>query len=582
MAIPTAIQDDTSIVTGTDAGTTTNVGHHAAHHVAMARALNTYFFVDAPTGVAATDTAAIQAGCAEAFAAGGGRVILKSGIYVVNATIALKSKVWLEGQGQRATTIFAANGLNDNIVENFVSPDGIVGNGQLTAVRHLCIDGNRANQTTGSGIKWEVFPAWTMATNDIVNQYDAHQRCEHVWIRDVKRDAIEGIDSRAGNMISHLNIEKTGRYGIKPTSDWWIDSVNIGEAGECGVFTENSNLFLSNIACFYSGQAVGANGHGFAFQTPAGEAGSITLVNCHAQDNWGSGYQFNTVQNVMASACSADSNSRNSSGALPAIDFWETRGCQLQIACFERSYDGSSGYQKNALRMRSNSTGNKIFITHKATRSPATVGAAIMSGSTTHGENELKINGQGGSITAAYASSYTPDPYVATTHIMTLTGNLSLAVPANAHTGAKLELILIQDATGGRVTTFNAAYNAQVAPSLAPGVPTRLEFTYSGSAWFQSFPSPDAPQVKRTVADVTNSTTTAATLTDLDFPLLASTDYTFQYLLSFTTAATSTGLAVQVTLGAPRRRSPTWPRSPVWPRTARAPPMWGRVPLPRT
>lgn len=62
------------------------------------------FPVPDPTGVAATDTAAIQAAITSA-AVVGGRVVLQEGTYVTNATINFAEKVAMVGAGPLATTI---------------------------------------------------------------------------------------------------------------------------------------------------------------------------------------------------------------------------------------------------------------------------------------------------------------------------------------------------------------------------------------------------------------------------------------------------------------------------------------------
>jgi len=68
--------------------------------------------VAAPTGVAATDTANIQAAI-NALPASGGKVVLREGTYALNATINLPSgkPVWILGQG-RATKILAQTGAS--------------------------------------------------------------------------------------------------------------------------------------------------------------------------------------------------------------------------------------------------------------------------------------------------------------------------------------------------------------------------------------------------------------------------------------------------------------------------------------
>lgn len=98
--------------------------------------------VAAPTGVAATDTANIQAALAAAGTAGGGIVQLREGSYTINATLTIPNKVTLQGQGRDATTILcdAAMGAVNTIA--------VSGNNQ--GLRDLKIDENQPGRAGGS------------------------------------------------------------------------------------------------------------------------------------------------------------------------------------------------------------------------------------------------------------------------------------------------------------------------------------------------------------------------------------------------------------------------------------------------
>lgn len=97
------------------------------------------FIVDAPTGVAATDTAAINAAIAAASAAGGGVVQFRYGTYVINAAIALADSIILRGVGS-GTLIQVAAGAN-------VAALSILGKYNIL-IEQLGFDGRRA---TGNG-----------------------------------------------------------------------------------------------------------------------------------------------------------------------------------------------------------------------------------------------------------------------------------------------------------------------------------------------------------------------------------------------------------------------------------------------
>ncbi|HMH31065.1 MAG TPA: glycosyl hydrolase family 28-related protein, partial [Methylomirabilota bacterium] len=114
----------------------------------------------------AADLTAITSAINTAYAAGGGRVYLSmaGGQYTVNGPILMRSGVELIGVG-KAVTITLASGANKDIlsVPNFAT---LTGSGQANmdpaseatgpsrfAVRNLTFDGNRANQSSGEGVR---------------------------------------------------------------------------------------------------------------------------------------------------------------------------------------------------------------------------------------------------------------------------------------------------------------------------------------------------------------------------------------------------------------------------------------------
>lgn len=141
------------------------------------------FVVPAPTGVAATDTAAVQAAIDAAAAAGGGLVSLRRGTYVVSA-LTLKDGVTLEGAGKFVTTLRAASGA--------VSGTGLLSlaAGPVRAnIRHLGVEGLGATNLGQHGIYFRSAASagapfhggwWNSEINDIVVR-DFHGH--NIWLR---------------------------------------------------------------------------------------------------------------------------------------------------------------------------------------------------------------------------------------------------------------------------------------------------------------------------------------------------------------------------------------------------------------
>lgn len=106
-------------------------------------------------------SSAIQSAISACSAAGGGFVDFNFGTYIINATLVLPSKVVLRGQGASVTILKAKNGLNATVVKSY-NYDSLVGsdtwlvasgNQHAFGFQGLKIDGNKLNQTSGTGIQ---------------------------------------------------------------------------------------------------------------------------------------------------------------------------------------------------------------------------------------------------------------------------------------------------------------------------------------------------------------------------------------------------------------------------------------------
>jgi hypothetical protein len=104
------------------------------------------------------------------------------------------------------------------------------------------------------------------------------------------------------------------------------------------------------------------------------------------------------------------------------------------------------------------------------------------------------INGRGQDDLAivaaapAAAGTYTPDMRLGNRFIVTMpAGNITIAAPVNARTGLILDIVIVQDATGSRTVTWNAAYHfaGAAAPTLTTTASRRdtFRFVYDGASW---------------------------------------------------------------------------------------------------
>lgn len=92
-----------------------------------------------------SDDACIQAAIDYVEGVGGGSVLVREGTYTIEATLTINDNVLVCGVGYK--TILKANtNLNDNLIEN---TDSVGGNSSIT-IEKMLLDGNKANQSSGS------------------------------------------------------------------------------------------------------------------------------------------------------------------------------------------------------------------------------------------------------------------------------------------------------------------------------------------------------------------------------------------------------------------------------------------------
>lgn len=87
----------------------------------------------------------------------------------------------------------------------------------------------------------------------------------------------------------------------------------------------------------------------------------------------------------------------------------------------------------------------------------------------------------------AFVTPFTPDATVAERTEMTLTGAITVNAPTNGANGQRLEFWWLQDATGGRVVTYNAVYKTGGAVAFSTTLSTMtvdiFECARDGTTW---------------------------------------------------------------------------------------------------
>jgi hypothetical protein len=203
----------------------------------------------APTGLVgdgvANDGIAIQAAINEASAAGGGIVQLPVGTFALAhaggaIALSLLSNVELRGRG-RATVLKLLDGANCHIINMVSGSTNMV-------VRDMTLDGNRANQTAGHGIRGAGVTG-LLIENVLIRQSQHYGiglqrngaknvKISNVTIEDTGADGIDFKNALSTNEHIHLNNVSVRRWGLNPAQ-------TVQAAIDCRGPVQCTNIWIS-------------------------------------------------------------------------------------------------------------------------------------------------------------------------------------------------------------------------------------------------------------------------------------------------------------------------------------------------
>lgn len=183
------------------------------------------------------DRAAIQSAIDMVAEAGGGCVYFPAGTYLVGAEpsgpggLQLRSRVMLEGEAPRASVLRLANGANRNVIYGPADVEKLWGSGSVGGVEgwalvNIEIDGNSANNRTGSGL-------WIYGYKPFVDRLFIGNVADHGWRTEWgtggPKFGMEGV-------ISSVHIDTCGKHGFwfGGPHDSVVTSVFVIDASQAG------------------------------------------------------------------------------------------------------------------------------------------------------------------------------------------------------------------------------------------------------------------------------------------------------------------------------------------------------------
>lgn len=444
------------------------------------------------------DTTALQDAIDAAFDADGGIVFIPAGTYITGALV-IKNRVWLQGVGHQGTILKAKSGTNANLITSYKAT-GVEANAQFFAIQNLKLDGDKSNQTSGSGIYIEQSSSQT--AGDDAN--DARWLIENVYLYNFKEHGFRQNGSRSEGRLINVHAFICDGYGFYAGgSDSFFISCNAGSSGLAGFYITGTSLRFTNCKSWFSGRITAASGHGFHIYSNS--PGGASLSNCEAQDNKGAGFKIESSgHRTSLVGCIADSNGTSAStpvsgdGAYAGYEISASRNCTIAgCISYERRSDSTNSFQRCALKISSSSISNKISISHSAASGGAVVNQPLMGTSDSVSGNSIEFNAQTGYQSVTYAASVTPNPYQGENIRIALTGNILInntasttgqgsgTPPSGHHEGAKMTFIFVQDASGSHTVSWGANYKVNWTPDTSANKVNSITFVYDGTNWNQ-------------------------------------------------------------------------------------------------
>lgn len=391
---------------------------------------------------------------------GGAIVQLPAGAGKITDQIVVPSNIWLRGAGVGATLLYGVGwGSNPNPIIH------IDNTALASTVSDFSIDCD-SGMSTSHGIQMDgpsvAFLSSGGNPTEVRRMFIFQPKGDGVRMSGLEARLIDVYSARASG--NGFTIAGTDNFIIGCTAD-----TNSGQ----GFSTSAPNCKYT--AC----KAFGNVGNGFNM---GGKRNMLAV--CEAQDNGAYGFNLFGGANVI-SASLADSN--------VSYGFYASGSDTAIAACLALNRIGTS--QTYGFRADAGSNGTY----------PPNIQGSSLSPGTGHvhpsSVGNINVNNLLGTQSVAYAATITPDPYQGGTVIVgALTGALTINAPTQAtwssatasltpFVGMRIKFQLTQDATGGRVITFNAAFKpAASIPTVAASL-TIIGFSYDGTNWQEEYRS---------------------------------------------------------------------------------------------
>ena len=202
----------------------------------------------------------------------GGEVVFSNREYIISKTITLKTGQRLKGQS-RHTTIKLKDNSNCDVISLASLKE------KRCEIRDITIDGNKDNQSCGSGLS---------IINDYTHEYyDIRHVIDNVLILRCKEKGLV-VRGRGESIFSKIQVQEIGTVGFDiETWDSFFDNLSAGHCGEEAFLLNTTNCRFTTLKAW--GSKIGINLKGKR----------NSLVNCDTQDTIERGIQISGKNNSI-------------------------------------------------------------------------------------------------------------------------------------------------------------------------------------------------------------------------------------------------------------------------------------------
>ena len=421
--------------------------------------------------------AALNAAAAATASAASGTVFVPPGIYVVGP-LTVKHRTTLRGSGPGATTLKAKSSITTGsfLIKNDTTNTTAA---RMVTVADMRLQGNAAGQGANvvNGLCFD-------GSNTGLEYNDMRAQAHNMVIEDFTGDAVT-LTSNGVCQLEAIQAWNNKGNGFNVGIDSYLTGCDAGSNGKNG-YELTANTQLSNCKAWFSGYYNGsivsgtlAAGHGHGFKWDSSSAGAVG-TSLYAQDNAAAGFKVLNSSRVVVSGYNVDSNNNAASGTSHQIEIDNSYNCVIVGGFNLDRNPPNAGRPVSGLKIFNGSTNNTVqFMSNSglATKVDASVNMPY--------QNIVSVDQSGGgSSSAAFATSFTPDLTTgAVLDIGTLTANMTINAPAwNATPGCPLTFLFTQDATGGRTLTWNSVYRTSWQPTSAANAHSSISFQWNGNA----------------------------------------------------------------------------------------------------